>query len=78
MKTTMEHPIKKTPPVSSFFNNHKEQPSPSETPMIVREMMIYNRQLVGFGEQQVYFKECFKEYFNLEEAMSSRFNKEAI
>ena len=42
----MEHPIKKTPPVSSFFNNHKEQPSFSETPMIVREMMIYNRQLV--------------------------------
>ena len=43
-----------------------------------KKVFIYNRQLVGFGEQQVYFKECFKEYFNLEEAMSSQFNKEAI
>lgn len=43
-----------------------------------KKVFIYNRKLVGYGEQQVYFKECFKEYFNLEEAMSSRFNKEAI
>lgn len=44
MKNQMEHPIRKTP----FFDfNHKESETVnSETPMIIREMLIYNRQLV--------------------------------
>jgi len=43
-----------------------------------KKAFIYNRKLVGFGEQQVYFKECFKEQFNLEEVMNSRFYLESI
>jgi len=43
-KTTMEHNIRKMVPVNSFFVH--DEKSASETPMIIREMMIYNRQLV--------------------------------
>ena len=40
----MEHQIRKTP---LFDLRHKESETlNSETPMIIREMLIYNRQLV--------------------------------
>jgi hypothetical protein len=40
----MEHPIRKSPLFG--INHHETEPLNSETPMIIREMMIYNRQLI--------------------------------
>lgn len=39
-----------------------------------KKVFIYNRKLVGYGEQHVYFKECFKQQFNFEEVMNTTFN----
>lgn len=39
-----------------------------------KKAFVYNRKLVGFGEQQIYFSECFKERFNFEEVMNTTFN----
>jgi hypothetical protein len=44
MNKTMEHPIRKSPLFG--INHHETEPLNSETPMIIREMMIYNRQLI--------------------------------
>jgi hypothetical protein len=44
MNKTMEHPIRKFPLFG--INHHETEPLNSETPMIIREMMIYNRQLI--------------------------------
>jgi hypothetical protein len=40
----MEHPIRKSPLFG--INHHETEPLNSETPIIIREMMIYNRQLI--------------------------------
>ena len=44
MNKTMEHPIRKSPLFG--INHHETEPLNSETPIIIREMMIYNRQLI--------------------------------
>ena len=41
-----------------------------------KKAFVFDRTLMGFSEEQVYFSECFKDYFNLEEVMQSRFNRE--
>jgi hypothetical protein len=43
-----------------------------------KKAFVFDRTLVGFSEKQVYFRECFKENFDLEQVMQSRFNIEAI
>lgn len=43
-----------------------------------KKAFVFDRTLVGFSEQQVFFRECFKDHFNLEEVMNSRFNRETI
>jgi hypothetical protein len=35
---------------------------------------IYNRTLMGYGEKEVFFTECFKEYFKLDETRRNNFN----
>lgn len=44
MNKTMEHPIRKSPLFG--INHHETEPLNYETPIIIREMMIYNRQLI--------------------------------
>ena len=41
-----------------------------------KKAFVFDRTLMGFSEEQVYFSECFKDYFNLQEVMQSRFNRE--
>lgn len=43
-----------------------------------KKAFVFDRMLVGFSEKQVYFTECYKEHFDLEQVMNSRFNREAI
>lgn len=43
-----------------------------------KKAFVFDRTLMGFSEKQVYFKECFKENFDLEQVMNSRFNRETI
>jgi hypothetical protein len=41
-----------------------------------KNAFVFDRTLMGFSEKQVYFSECFKDYFNLEEVMNSRFERQ--
>jgi hypothetical protein len=41
-----------------------------------KKAFVFDRTLMGFSEQQVYFSECFKDYFDLEQVMNSRFERE--
>lgn len=34
---------------------------------------IYNRTLMGYGEKQIFFSDCFKEYFKLDEIQKYKF-----
>jgi hypothetical protein len=43
-----------------------------------KKAFVFDRTLMGFSEKQVYFRECFKENFDLEQVMQSRFNRETI
>ena len=43
-----------------------------------KKAFVFDRTLVGFSEHQVYFSECFKDHFDLEQVMNSRFNRETI
>jgi hypothetical protein len=43
-----------------------------------KKAFVFDRTLVGFSEEQVYFSDCFKDYFNLQEVMNSRFNRETV
>jgi hypothetical protein len=41
---------------------------------IPKKAFVYNRTLVGYGDQLIYFNECFGKYFSYEEIMSDAFN----
>jgi len=41
-----------------------------------KKAFVFDRTLIGFSEQQVYFSECFKDYFDLQQVMNSRFDRE--
>lgn len=42
-----------------------------------KKAFVFDRTLIGFSEKQVYFSECYKDYFDLEVLMNSRFYLES-
>jgi hypothetical protein len=43
-----------------------------------KKAFVFDRTLIGFSEQQVFFSECFKDYFDLQQVMNSRFDRETV
>jgi len=69
----MEHPIRKSPLFG--INHHESENLNSETPMIIREMMIYNRHLI---EENIMLRSEIKQLetknFNLNLALTTESN----
>lgn len=41
---------------------------------VPKKVFVYNRTTVAYGDQEIYFNECFGKYFSYEEVMSDSFS----
>jgi hypothetical protein len=52
-----------------FLNNRLRIPN---------KVFFYNKEIEGWGEQLIYFKDCFGKHFDYEEVMSNTFDLNAV
>ena len=48
------------------------------TVSIPKKVFIYNNQIEGWSDEQIYFKDCFGKHFDYEAVMAENFNLNAI